>query len=664
MKTPRLLPALTLLCIAAPAAAGRPVPPSAARPLIYGGTITPSCEWPTTAILAIGTGDNQALCSGTLVHPSIVVYAAHCTADVQTIGFGEQTAANAQKLVKPESCKVYPGHNPENGSDFAYCKLPTPLTGMPITPILMGCELAALRPNKAVTLVGFGLHNNSDTPDFAKRQVTTVQDSLVANKAFVGGNGKDTCFGDSGGPAFIQLTDSDRLPGDADNSWRVYGITSYGLSESCGGGSFDSIMSNGVPWIEADSGIDITPCTDANGVWSPGPDCGGFPMHPNESQGSWGSLCSRTDVSGYSATCGPPFDANSPITIRFAQPVDGNKPSVTNALSAELVVADSDAGGGALSVSLTYDGSVLTRQGGGSSYKFGPQTMDVGDHTLVATAVDAKGNKRVEQLNLTVNEPQGCAQSHGMLGWVGVAAAVILLRGRGTRRLAAVLPVLPVLAVSLALGACGTKVGLTAEALKSVTTTAAPGINPDFEPPPAIALDFNGTIAGQTFTPKSALYLYNEQNDSSGGLITLLYLFVSDQNAYCDSFLLNQDIQGGKLMQFVLQDVGAHVDAPLNGTYPIIDPNATSAPPGTGVAIAQFFVNDANCTSTLTDAQSNAESGNLVLNNILSVQGSYMDFTFTDMLVGQQSDNVSGHITALGCSFDSLPSPKCVAPSP
>ena len=92
---------------------------------IYGGTTVPVCGWPSTVELG-------GACSGTLVHPQVVIYAAHCGASYSKIYFGENYQAPA-KTVTPSFCKIIPGGNPGSGNDFAVCKLSAPVTNVPIT---------------------------------------------------------------------------------------------------------------------------------------------------------------------------------------------------------------------------------------------------------------------------------------------------------------------------------------------------------------------------------------------------------------------------------------------------------------------------------------------------------------------------------------------------
>lgn len=259
---------------------------------IYGGSPVNSCGWPATVSLG-------GSCTGTLIHPEVVIYAAHCGTNYGSVRFGDTINANPGFVVPTEFCSSFPGGGPGGGDDFAVCKLAQPVTGVPIVPPLMGCETAALQSGASVTLVGYGTADNG--PYGVKREVTTTLNGITnADEAFIGGNGLDSCQGDSGGPAFVQLSDG---------TWRVFGITSYG--GACGGGGFYSMMHVGMPWFEQQVGIDLTPCTDANGNWDPGPDCGAFPLQPMVGGTSWGTQCGGGPASGFAGTCGAPFDGGS-----------------------------------------------------------------------------------------------------------------------------------------------------------------------------------------------------------------------------------------------------------------------------------------------------------------------------------------------------------------
>ncbi|MEM7160039.1 MAG: trypsin-like serine protease [Myxococcota bacterium] len=267
--------------------------PPASSPII-GGAAVPECGWPS----AVGVVSETDLCSGTLLHPQLVVYAAHCGDGIAQVRFGESLQGpGLQRAVPVEHCEVYPGGGPGSGDDFAFCRLGSPVDDVPIVPPLMGCELDVLVPGVEVTLVGFGHDEWGDSG--RKRQVVApVVGFTEAGEVKIGGDGVDTCQGDSGGPAFVPL---------ADGSWRVFGVTSWG--GVCGSGGYDALLPAAMPWLEARSGLDLTPCHDAHGVWAPGPDCIGFPLQPGEGQGTWLEGCGGGAVTGTVESCGASADA-------------------------------------------------------------------------------------------------------------------------------------------------------------------------------------------------------------------------------------------------------------------------------------------------------------------------------------------------------------------
>jgi hypothetical protein len=279
------------LLVGAAACTPPPEPTERVAQPIYGGTMATTCQWPTTVLLP----DDG--CTGTLVHPRIVVTAAHCGTTERQIILGETRNAPARS-VRIESCKVFQDENGPSRTDFAYCKLATPVTDVPIVPILMGCETAILKPGQKVIIAGFG-DSAANKGYGTKRWAETTINRVGGGRAIqVGGNGIAPCFGDSGGPAFVQLPDG---------SWRVFGIDSAGLQESCAAGDLMALMHEGVSWIEQQSGIDITPCHDADGTWHPGPDCHGFSLTPDLAGRAWSNGCAEAALSPPLGSCGDPY---------------------------------------------------------------------------------------------------------------------------------------------------------------------------------------------------------------------------------------------------------------------------------------------------------------------------------------------------------------------
>jgi hypothetical protein len=253
---------------------------------IFGGQNATACQWPTTVLLSG--------CTGTLVHPLIVTTAAHCGTGHRMATFGE-TSGMAARRVPIEYCRVFQTRG-SDGTDFAFCKLRTPVTDVPIIPPLMGCEVDILKPGQKVVVAGFGDNNDNNGGFGTKRWVeTTLNRPDTGRGAQVGGMGKAPCFGDSGGPAFVKLPDG---------SWRSFGIDSSGTGDSCGAGDIMAMIYKAVPWIEQQSGIDISPCHDADGTWNPGPNCHSFSLDPLATGRTWANGCAEPALSPPAATCG------------------------------------------------------------------------------------------------------------------------------------------------------------------------------------------------------------------------------------------------------------------------------------------------------------------------------------------------------------------------
>lgn len=225
-----------LIVFAASGAGCAPTPPDESTGSAIIGGKSDHGDSSVVALYA-STSQGGALCTASVIAPTVLLTAAHCV-------LPSEVGSNAKFVVLPsndvnkdttEQLAVKETHyDPsfeidqlQNGHDIAVVILEQPTT---LTPLPVGKKDPSSLVGKSVRLVGYGLDNAAtQTGAGVKRQVTATVDSVDAKLMQIGGDGKDTCNGDSGGPALATI----------DGKETIVGITSFG-DASCGSGGFDT----------------------------------------------------------------------------------------------------------------------------------------------------------------------------------------------------------------------------------------------------------------------------------------------------------------------------------------------------------------------------------------------------------------------------------------
>ena len=218
-------------------------------PRIIDGTKVPIGKYPWFARGTIDYKDNWAGCGGSLVSPSFVLTAAHCIdSDFKKNGgyvIGSLCYGNGGNP-NNDNCGQSPWEyrtvdwswiDPEYGSggngedyDYALIRLNEPVTN--IDPVIMNEESDIPQQGQDVIAMGFGYTTNQGNGKPSNKllevTVSTMSNNDCKNKygsgitnqmvCAEGGNQKDSCSGDSGGP----------LISENSNSVKLVGITSWG----------------------------------------------------------------------------------------------------------------------------------------------------------------------------------------------------------------------------------------------------------------------------------------------------------------------------------------------------------------------------------------------------------------------------------------------------
>lgn len=217
--------------------------PAASTRIIGGKTADDTMPW---VVLFHMSGGNDITCTGSVIAPRWIVTAAHCILNSRSDGYVTEQGTEVTygcSNVNSEQCKIaravtvkgHPCYTPSTDQDHDDLALIELDRDLDITPVLVdGWEwgVVPIKKDDPVSLAGFGTVANSPvvaSPDLMRvtLPLSTEQACILANpwrydKGYVdfsntwctgGTEGKDSCYGDSGGPAVYQHRGVDFLIG-------------------------------------------------------------------------------------------------------------------------------------------------------------------------------------------------------------------------------------------------------------------------------------------------------------------------------------------------------------------------------------------------------------------------------------------------------------------
>lgn len=224
------------------------------RDKIVGGT--PTSDFPEC--VAVGSATRWC-CTGTLVAPNVVVTAAHCLPRcARRVFLGEDVDLPAAgRVIDVGRAVAHPGYSPPDPTDdLAVLILAEAVED--VVPRAIAAP-SALPAAFAVRLAGYGNTDPFATSGYGRRRMVDVpiassdpQFGADPSREFVAGApflDRDSCTGDSGGPAYVQV----------DGEWFLAGATSRATDSSlrpCGDGGIYTTAAVYTDWVRSvDGGI-------------------------------------------------------------------------------------------------------------------------------------------------------------------------------------------------------------------------------------------------------------------------------------------------------------------------------------------------------------------------------------------------------------------------
>jgi secreted trypsin-like serine protease len=228
---------------------------------VIGGAAAPAGKWPDATALLWGS---EQACTGTLIAPTVVLTAGHCVAGgapnaVRLNSISDATGGETINVIRNFE---YPSS--ESSVDAGVLVLAQPATVAPRA-IATGWARFDITNGASIQLVGFGTIDRDGTQDTTAlmEATTTITDFNCTSspgcnsggrpdgELGAGGNGIDTCPGDSGGPLYLTTSYGTYLAGITSRSYT-------GSNYYCSEGGIYARADKVVAWVEEKTGLKVT----------------------------------------------------------------------------------------------------------------------------------------------------------------------------------------------------------------------------------------------------------------------------------------------------------------------------------------------------------------------------------------------------------------------